>query len=296
MIRKIFLGLFVIGGLGLCAYLAINKLHTNKKRTLSPMFQLLGKGTKTLDRLVSKVVPIDDVDEGELGKIFKNKYAHLRTSTDSSYVNSLIQALSKYSKKNFKYEGFVLPDSYENAFALPGGVILVTKGLLKTLKNEAQLVSILAHEFGHIELGHCFDSARFQLLSQKLGSKTLGFIADGVFRLLVGHSYSKTQENESDDYSYNLVLESEYAPSQVGEAFQSMLQSSGTRRYKPRDNVIRDYFTSHPPLKQRVDKFRAKAKAWRLSNQNEKRYLGAANLQNRQSYFSGLVVGTEWEM
>ena len=56
-----------------------------------------------------------------------------------------------------------------NAFALPGGVIIVTGGLLKTLKSEAELAAVLSHEMGHIELSHCLDTVRFQLLARKDG-------------------------------------------------------------------------------------------------------------------------------
>jgi len=65
-------------------------------------------------------------------------------------------------------------------FTLPSGVILVTKGLLETMQSESELVSILAHELGHIERGHCFDVVKYELLARKIKSEKLGELA--IFR------------------------------------------------------------------------------------------------------------------
>jgi len=294
--RKILLSLTVLCGLSLTVFIGFNKIKTGEKRSFSPLIQLTGKGTKTLDRLVTKVIPIDELDERDLGKIYKANYAHLMKGNEEEavYINSIINGLEKFSKKKFKYKGFVSSSLSPNAFALPGGVIVVTKGLLRTITNEAQLVSIIGHELGHIELGHCFDAVRFQLFSIKLGSKNLGKIADHSYNILVNHSFNKALENEADDYAYKIITQSPYAPSQMGKAFQN-LQKHGQAYSYSEPSIFRDYFSSHPPLSQRSKKFLAQAKSWRNDHEGEKRYLGSRNLVDLKSYYSRFQFKDEWE-
>jgi predicted Zn-dependent protease len=90
------------------------------------------------------------------------------------------------------------------------------------LQSEAQVVSVLAHELGHIERGHCFDKVRFELVARKVGSDTLGALADFAAQLLLRHSYSKTTEDEADEYAWELLVNSEYDPRGVGGAFESL--------------------------------------------------------------------------
>ncbi len=71
-------------------------------------------------------------------------------------------------------------------------------------------MSVMAHEMGHIELGHCFNAVKFELLARKTHEETLGKIADFAVPFLLHPSFSKTQENESDEYAYNLMIESQY--------------------------------------------------------------------------------------
>jgi Zn-dependent protease with chaperone function len=72
------------------------------------------------------------------------------------YVNTIGQKLvSKLSNKEFRKFHFKLVDSSEiNAFALPGGYVYVTRGLLAALNNESELASVIGHEIAHVTLHH----------------------------------------------------------------------------------------------------------------------------------------------
>jgi predicted Zn-dependent protease len=75
----------------------------------------------------------------------------------NEYLNTLGQALAAASDKPEVYKGyrFAAMDTDEvNAFATPGGFILVSRGLLRNCKNEDALAAVLAHEVGHVQLGH----------------------------------------------------------------------------------------------------------------------------------------------
>jgi hypothetical protein len=69
------------------------------------------------------------------------------------YINKVGQAVALHSEKPYTYGGyhFALLDSDEvNAFACPGGTILITTGMLKTVRNEDELAAVLAHEIAHV--------------------------------------------------------------------------------------------------------------------------------------------------
>lgn len=204
--------------------------------------------------------------------------------------------IKPFTHKPFRYRAYVI-DGYAtpNALALPGGVILMTKEMLGTLHSESEVVAVLAHELGHIERGHCFDAVRFQLLSRKIGSDMLGALADGTAQILLRHAYSKTIENEADEYAYSLMVNSKYDPRGLGKGFGSLHQYimkagvSSPQHAEP----IRDYFLSHPPLEIREAEFIERASIWWKEHSEEKRYIGQQNLIERKA-LRILNIKGEW--
>jgi predicted Zn-dependent protease len=254
---------------------------------------------KSVDRFVGRVVPVDELDERDLGRVFRARYDAQKTPNDRDflYLNDLMEHISRRARKPFEYQVYVLSSPVPNAMALPGGVILVTRGLLATLQSESELVAVLAHELGHVELSHCFDAVKFELLTRKLGSAPLGQLADLAVRLLVAHSFTKSQEGEADEYAYVLLLHGSYEPRGAGRAFASLLawqRRQEAERRPSHADPFRDYFLSHPPLELRRDEFLARAGAWWRGHRRERRYLGEANLSQRASFFSGFRPSDEW--
>lgn len=84
------------------------------------------------------------------------KYGYYKNPLVNQYVANIGELMvKKVSKRPFiKYRFIVLSSSEVNAFAAPGGFIMVTKGTLSVLDNEAELAGVLAHEIAHIEEGH----------------------------------------------------------------------------------------------------------------------------------------------
>ncbi|MBC1300290.1 M48 family metalloprotease, partial [Nostoc sp. UCD122] len=77
-------------------------------------------------------------------------------------INDIGQKLAKVAGRNeFKYEFFVIPEEELNAFALPGGKILINAGAIAKTTSEAELAGLVAHELSHVVLSH-----GFQLVTQ----------------------------------------------------------------------------------------------------------------------------------
>lgn len=267
--------------------------------SFAPLFQLLGRPTKAASSALTRVMPIGDIDEKRFGDAIVERFGGIKqeSSNEHRYVNAVMRGLAPFAAKRFEYRVYMMEHPSPNAFALPGGIIFVTTGLLTTLRNESELAAILAHEIGHIELNHCMDSVRFELLARKIEAESLGRLADIAMSLMLRHTFSKTQENEADEYSFELLKNSSYDPYGTASAFIRLHQASADGPYahtSPTTSILRDYFSSHPPLQIRANAFSHRAVAWWRSHPQERRYIGAKNLSMRQSMREGLSHPDEW--
>lgn len=272
----------LILGAGLITFLANISKSDQTKASFVPVLKIAGMVPQTMSRTVSKVLPVNSLDEAEFGKkINENLRAESRNGSNARiefYLSRLMAELAQYKKKPFDYQIHILDSDVPNAMAMPGGVIMVTKGLLSTIKSEGELVAILAHEMGHVELSHCFDSVKYEMLTRKMSLHNLGSIADFTRRLFIHHSFSKNQEDEADEYGFNLLKFSKYDPASLAKSFKSLDVANQNKSHSS-PNPFRDYFMSHPPLDQRISKFSGLANAWWENNPKELRYVGKRNLE-----------------
>lgn len=280
----------LVGLIGVGTTLAVAASITRSdpplRSTLAPAFQLLGEPVQSMNHLVTRVIPVGELQEAELGQVYRARYGTWTDTTSPrfGYINALLDEITAAAEKPFPHRAFLVEYDVPNAVALPGGVILVTTGLFDVLGSEAELVSVLGHEVGHVERGHCLDAVRFGLLADRVGVGTLGDLADFAVRLLVSHSFSKPQENDADEYAWAVIEPSVYDPRGVGKAFESLM------RYQMRHgqtepggslpDPVRDYFLSHPPLSVREATFRERAQAWWRRHPDAIRSLGVQNLSD----------------
>jgi len=279
------LATLVACGVALIVVLQQARVQPPLESTFTSAFQILGAPLKLVDRVASRVLPVSELDEKELGDVYRASYDPQAEppSREQRYLDSLVAELLPLTAKPFPYRAYLVDYPTPNAMALPGGVVLVTRELLATLGSEAELVAVLAHEIGHIERGHCFDTVRFELLARKLGAEPLGALADFAAALLLRHSYSKTMEHEADAYAYELLTHSRYDPRGVAGGFQSLLAyvTAHGEGSPQQASPIRDYFTSHPPLEVRAAEFGERADSWWRRNPDARRYAGVRNLEAR---------------
>ncbi len=271
-------------------YLSKQHLTTPYSITFAPAFQLAGLATENVNKLVSRVLPINDLDEKQLGEVILAKKGIDLQEKHTAYLNNVLKELQKFKKKPFKYYIVFVDLSFVNAHALPGGVIVIYSGLLKVLHSESELAAIIAHEMGHIELNHCLDGVKFELAAKKIHSEVLGNIADLAIEFLLRHSFSKTQEDAADEYSFNLLLQSKYDVQGVAKAFQALYDHEKESEFRGKSQLkvtdpIRDYFMSHPYLIMRLQKFTAKSDRF-YKNNPQKRYIGVKNLKNMKPFIN----------
>lgn len=187
------------------------------------------------------------------------------TSTPTWYLNQMGQSLAQFSERPETFAGyrFIILDSNDiNAFAAPGGLIAVTKGLLRCCRSEDELAAVLAHEVAHAAKQHglraikssrlnsalltlSMESAK-QLGGAELAELTKTFEASitDITSTLMNNGYSRNLEFEADAVAIEILRHSGYAPA----ALISMLQNMQNNLVSGR----RDFASTHPSPQDRI--------------------------------------------
>ena len=194
------------------------------------------------------------------------RYRVCRNDDATTYVNLIGQTLARASDKPETFNGyhFLILDTDEiNAFAAPGGLILVSRGLIGCCSNEDELASVLAHEIAHIQLGHgmaAIRSGRYTSLGRIFGvevAKNLGgeqlaqaatifddTVGD-IMKKLVDRGYQSSQEYDADRTAITILKRVGYNPM----ALRDMLRQMDSR-LGPKSG---GFGTTHPTPKKRLE-------------------------------------------
>ena len=153
-----------------------------------------------------------------------------------AYVSDLGKELAAVSERpELPWSFKVVDDPAVNAFALPGGFIYVTRGILASFESEAELVGVLGHEIGHVTARHSVSQASRQQL-QQLGLGVGMIFSEDVRRYggavvagleVLNLRYSRGDETQSDELGVRYMTRAGYdAHSMVG-VFQMLAGVSG---------------------------------------------------------------------
>lgn len=178
-----------------------------------------------------------------------SKYKAYPNMGHNQYINLVGQAVAQASDKPETFKGyhFLILDTDEiNAFAAPGGLILVSRGLLRCCKSEDALASVLAHEVGHVQLGHgmgAIRGSRYTSLGQIVGvelAKNLageqlaqaaevfdGTVGD-IMKKMVDNGYQSSQEYDADNVAVTIVKRVGYNPTALKDMLEQMEKQLGS--------------------------------------------------------------------
>jgi predicted Zn-dependent protease len=174
---------------------------------------------------------------------------------------------SQYKNTDFTFR--VLSSPVVNAFALPGGYVYVTRGLLSHLENEAQLMVVLGHEIGHVAARHASQRAAEQQFGQlaiiggAILGESLGLNGGNILQLssqtaqLLFLSYSRDDERESDELGVEYSAMKGYEAAEGGEFFTSLKRIS-----EKAGQSIPSHLSSHPDPGEREDNIPRLAQKW----------------------------------
>lgn len=174
----------------------------------------------------------------------------------------------KYKNTEFYFR--VLNSPVVNAFALPGGYIYVTRGLLAHLNNEAQLAVVLGHEIGHVAARHASQRAFEQNIGQIAliggaiaGQELLGLPGQDLLNLggaaaqLLFLQYSRDDERESDRLGVEYAAMQHYEAAEGADFFTTLKRMS-----EKSGQSIPSFLSTHPEPGERENTIPELAREW----------------------------------
>lgn len=188
----------------------------------------------------------------------------------------------------------VLDSPIVNAFALPGGYVYVTRGLVAHAENEAQLAVVLGHEIAHVAGRHASRRAFQQQLGQIgliggaiLGQEILGGSAaqtildlGGTATQLLFLRYSRDDEREADVLGVEYAALNNYETSEASSFFRTL------RRIGDQQGAIPSFLATHPDPGEREQTMLRLSQEWR-----QQVPLNRVGQQNHYEALQGIVVG-----
>ncbi|MGZ8473424.1 MAG: M48 family metalloprotease [Candidatus Deferrimicrobiaceae bacterium] len=187
-----------------------------------------------------------------------------RDNALEEYVQGVGMRLAKVSHRpDISYRYRVLNSSVPNAFALPGGFVVINRGLLVGLKSEAELAAVLGHETGHVTARHSLAGYQRALAANVLltgvsvaaGGKAGVMELSGITASLINNGFSREQEREADWLGIDYMVKAGYNPEgavKLQEYFYSELEGGKNPMF------VEGLFRTHPFSKERLDNARAR--------------------------------------
>jgi predicted Zn-dependent protease len=180
-----------------------------------------------------------------------------------AYVAGIGKRMAAQSERpNLPWEFHVVNDAAVNAFALPGGFIYVTRGLLTAINDEAELASVLGHEIGHVTARHSVQQiSKAQLAQIGLGvgsilssdiARFAGLASQGLGVLFL--KYGRDAENQADELGFRYALNQNYDVREMDNVFQTLgrISEAGGGGRLP------EWLSTHPNPENRVQRTQAR--------------------------------------
>ncbi len=221
---------------------------------------------------------------------------YIQEGLNDYILDIVLRIVSTTDQRNQPWRVTVLNSPVVNAFALPGGYVYVTRGLLALARNEAEVAGVLGHEVGHVIARHGVQrqsratgvgilGAIAGILTQNADVARLGQTLGGLFIA----DYSRDQEYEADSLGLKYLGSSGYPRMAVADFLQRLDDHAAFEKKKAgKDGQSGqfDFFASHPQTEDRVDRARNLA---RKANEGARDY-------GRERYLneiSGMLYGDD---
>ncbi|MFA7404619.1 MAG: M48 family metalloprotease [Pelobacteraceae bacterium] len=180
------------------------------------------------------------------------------------YVNLVGAAVAANSKRaTIPYQFAVLDSPVQNAFAVPGGVVFVSRALVSILDDEAELAAVLAHEVGHVSAKHALKSTQRAQLFQGVGTITAASVGgkkgkqfastiNDMQGVLFDKGLDKEMEFEADLAAMESTYRTGYDPSAMIRVLEKLQKLEASSKDKKGS-----WFSTHPPLAERIARLKS---------------------------------------
>ena len=213
--------------------------------------------------LISFGCAISEKEEIEIGRQmhgqFEEEFGGLYPDqVVQDYVHGVGMEMARYAgRPNLPWQFRVVNAEQVNAFAVPGGYIYITQGLLFQLNNEAQLAGVLGHEAGHIAHRHSVKQIEKARTAQGLTAVAgiagaifgVGGVGDvtGLVAGLALMKYGRDQEREADFSGLNYMTGAGYHPAGMVQTMEILQAATGGGGGGP------EFLSTHPNPGNRIE-------------------------------------------
>ncbi|HEY7026559.1 MAG TPA: M48 family metalloprotease [Gemmatimonadales bacterium] len=172
-----------------------------------------------------------------------------------NYVSTIGKRLaSETERPNLPWEFTVMDDPVVNAFALPGGYIFITRGILTHMNSEAEMATVVGHEIGHVTARHSVQQmtrqqiAQVGLMAGAIASKEVAShindLSQGLGVLFL--KYGRDAESQADALGFKYALNDGYDVRKMVDMFQILERVSGGSK-------IPEWQSTHPDPGNRIE-------------------------------------------
>jgi predicted Zn-dependent protease len=209
----------------------------------------------------SQLALVSEPQEIEMGKQAaeetRQSIGLVKNDSLQTYVHDVGLKLAKDSERpELPWSFQVVDDPTPNAFALPGGYIFVTRGLLTYMNSEAELAAVLGHEIGHVTARHSVQQiSRAQIAQLGLGLgmilapdlQPLGNLLGSGMQLLF-LKYGRDAERQADELGFRYALQEKYDVREMDDVFVSLQKISQQEHRSP----LPTWQATHPDEGERI--------------------------------------------
>jgi predicted Zn-dependent protease len=239
--------------------------------------QSITRSGRAMGRSFEEITPVQEYYIGRsIGAVILQQYSPYNAPEANRYVNLLGQTLATASDKPSTYGGyhFLILDSDDiNALSAPGGLIFVTRGLLRCCKHEDAAAAVLAHEIGHVQRQHGLRAIQTSRLTNALtilgtesakqfGGAELASLTEAfegslndITQTLINSGYARNLEYEADADAAVILKRLGYNPNGLVDMLQVMDQ-----QLKPGGL---DFAKTHPDPQDRIQQAKKVIGAYR---------------------------------
>ncbi len=197
-------------------------------------------------------------------------------------------------RPNLRYHFTILDSPVVNAFAVPGGYLYFTRGILAQFNSEAELIGVLGHEMGHVTARHTAQQQTNQQLGQVLlvggmiASKEIYEMADEVMAgmQLLFLSFSRENERESDRLGVEYATKMGYDADKMADFFKVLDEMS----MESSQGGVPTFLSTHPDPKDRFSTVHELTQEWQA------KYPGQQFVVHKDHYLDmidGMVYGED---
>ena len=226
-------------------------------------FDIKNVNLDTVLKSAGNLREVKEPEEIEIGRSMTETLLGARPLYDDAelqhYVNEVGLWVARQSERpNLPWHFGINDSDHINAFAAPGGYIIITKGMMKQLRNEAELAGVLGHEVAHVNQKHHLKALRKTAFANLLGEGVAGATNNrqaelvkqlaGPTKELYARGLDKSDEFEADRMGVVLAARAGYDAYGLPAVLTTLASAD------PKDNYLTLLYKTHPLPQVRLDK------------------------------------------